>query len=158
MAEFVFAAKTDEIPAGRGKTVSLGDKRIALFNVDGAFYAIDDTCLHRGRSPGRGRAGRLPGNLPMAWLEVRCPERRDDHERRRSCELLPNPCRIRRCTGLLLRSDVGVTGVATAAFPPDGFRNHEPRRPRNNSTWHRATPRLCGLTRIALNSASRKQT
>ena len=48
MPEFVFAAKTDDIPVGRGKTVSLGEKRIALFNVEGAFYAIDDTCLHRG--------------------------------------------------------------------------------------------------------------
>jgi nitrite reductase/ring-hydroxylating ferredoxin subunit len=48
MAEFVFAAKIDDIPVGRAKTVSLGEKRIALFNVEGAFYAIDDTCLHRG--------------------------------------------------------------------------------------------------------------
>ena len=54
MAEFVFAAKTDDIPTGRGKTVSLGEKRIALFNVDGAFYAIDDTCLHRGGPLGEG--------------------------------------------------------------------------------------------------------
>jgi len=54
MAEFVFAAKIDDIPAGRGKTVSLAEKRIALFNVDGAFFAIDDTCLHRGGPLGEG--------------------------------------------------------------------------------------------------------
>ena len=54
MAAFVFAAKTDDIPVGRGKTVSLGEKRIALFNVDGVFYAIDDTCLHRGGRLGEG--------------------------------------------------------------------------------------------------------
>lgn len=54
MAEFVFAAKTDDIPPGRGRTVRLGEKRIALFNVDGAFYAIDDTCLHRGGPLGEG--------------------------------------------------------------------------------------------------------
>ena len=54
MAEFVFAAKTDDIPANRGKTIFLGDKKIALFNVAGGFYAIDDTCLHRGGPLGEG--------------------------------------------------------------------------------------------------------
>ena len=54
MAEFVFAARVDDIPAGRGKTVVLGERRIALFNADGAFYAIDDACLHRGGPLGEG--------------------------------------------------------------------------------------------------------
>jgi|SRR5689334_2230147 nitrite reductase/ring-hydroxylating ferredoxin subunit len=54
MAEFVFGANTDEIPAGRGKAILLGEKRIALFNVAGTFYAIDDTCLHRGGPLGEG--------------------------------------------------------------------------------------------------------
>jgi nitrite reductase (NADH) small subunit len=54
MAEFVFAARTDDIPVGRGKTVDVGEKRVALFNVDGVFYAIDDTCLHRGGPLGEG--------------------------------------------------------------------------------------------------------
>ena len=54
MAEFMFAAKTHDIPAGQGKTISLGEKRIALFNVDGVFYAVDDTCLHRGGPLGEG--------------------------------------------------------------------------------------------------------
>ena len=64
MAEFVFGAKTDDIPAGRSKTISLGEKRIALFNVDGAFYAMDDTCLHRGGPLGEGE---LEGSV------VTCP-------------------------------------------------------------------------------------
>src|SRR4030095_2936286 len=64
MAEFVFAAKTRDIPASRGKTITLGDKNIALFNVDGAFYAIDDTCLHRGGPLGEGE---------LAGCVVTCP-------------------------------------------------------------------------------------
>jgi hypothetical protein len=28
--------------------VDAAGKRIALFNVDGTFYAIDETCTHRG--------------------------------------------------------------------------------------------------------------
>lgn len=31
-----------------------GGKDIALFNVDGAFYALDNTCLHRGGPLGEG--------------------------------------------------------------------------------------------------------
>ena len=48
MAGFVKAAKSDEIAPGHGKMVELNGKKIAIFNVEGAFYAIDDTCTHRG--------------------------------------------------------------------------------------------------------------
>ena len=48
MAGFVKAAKSDEIAPGQGKVVELDGKKIAIFNVEGAFYAIDDTCTHRG--------------------------------------------------------------------------------------------------------------
>ena len=48
MAQFVKVAKSDEIPPGQGKMVEVNNQKIALFNVGGAFYAIDDTCTHRG--------------------------------------------------------------------------------------------------------------
>lgn len=48
MGEFVKVARTDEIAPGEGKMVAVNGKKIALFNVGGAFYAIDDTCAHRG--------------------------------------------------------------------------------------------------------------
>ena len=48
MAGFVKVAKSDEIQPGQGKMVEVDGRKIALFNVDGAFYAIDDTCTHRG--------------------------------------------------------------------------------------------------------------
>ena len=48
MAGFVKAVKSDEIAPGQGKMVELNGKKIAIFNVEGAFYAIDDTCTHRG--------------------------------------------------------------------------------------------------------------
>ena len=47
MAGFVNAAKSDEIAPGQSKMVELNGKKIAIFNVEGAFYAIDDTCTHR---------------------------------------------------------------------------------------------------------------
>ncbi len=53
MGEFV-VAKVDEIPAGTGKVVFAGERAVALFNVNGIFYAIDNTCLHRGGPLGEG--------------------------------------------------------------------------------------------------------
>jgi nitrite reductase/ring-hydroxylating ferredoxin subunit len=48
MAGFVKVAKTDEIVPGQGKMVEVKGKKIGLFNVEGSFYAIDDSCTHRG--------------------------------------------------------------------------------------------------------------
>ena len=48
MAGFVKVAKADEIAPGQGKMVAVSGKKIALFNVEGSFYAIDDACTHRG--------------------------------------------------------------------------------------------------------------
>jgi len=42
------AAKVSEIPIGSIKEVQVGGKPVALANVGGTFYAIDNTCLHRG--------------------------------------------------------------------------------------------------------------
>jgi nitrite reductase/ring-hydroxylating ferredoxin subunit len=39
-----------ELQAGKGKAVQVGPKRIAVFQIDGAYYAIDDACTHRGGS------------------------------------------------------------------------------------------------------------
>lgn len=54
MANFVRVAATSEIPAGQGKTVEVGGKQIAVFNLAGTFYAIDNTCKHRGGPLGEG--------------------------------------------------------------------------------------------------------
>ena len=48
MAGFVKVAKSSDLSAGQGKLVEVDGKRIALFNVNGTFYAIDDICTHRG--------------------------------------------------------------------------------------------------------------
>lgn len=51
---FVRAAKTDEIPAGTIREFQLDGTTIALANVSGKFYAINNTCLHRGGPLGQG--------------------------------------------------------------------------------------------------------
>lgn len=48
MPTFLTACSTGDVAPGMGKQVTLGGKDIAVFNVDGTFYAIDNTCPHRG--------------------------------------------------------------------------------------------------------------
>jgi len=54
MAELVKIAVTNELAPGTGMVAEVKDKAIALFNVDGTFYAIDNTCIHRGGPLGEG--------------------------------------------------------------------------------------------------------
>lgn len=51
---FVKAAKVSEIPAGQVRVYTVNGTRIALCNVDGRIYAIDDTCTHDGGPLGSG--------------------------------------------------------------------------------------------------------
>jgi 3-phenylpropionate/trans-cinnamate dioxygenase ferredoxin subunit len=46
MAEFVKVAAEGELPPGGVVVITVGDRTIAVFNVDGAFHAIDDSCTH----------------------------------------------------------------------------------------------------------------
>lgn len=41
-------AKIDEIKPGQAKPIDVGGKTIAVFNVKGQFYAVDDACSHMG--------------------------------------------------------------------------------------------------------------
>ena len=48
MAHFVKVATTDELEDQQAKLVEVEGQKIALFRVDGIFYALSDTCTHRG--------------------------------------------------------------------------------------------------------------
>ena len=54
MPNMVKIAQTSDLSPGTGKVVQADGKAIALFNVDGNFYAIDNTCPHRAGSLGQG--------------------------------------------------------------------------------------------------------
>ncbi|WP_372718193.1 Rieske (2Fe-2S) protein [Novipirellula sp.] len=45
---WIQAAKSSDVPTGTGKLVIVDDYLIALFHIDGVFYAIDDACPHQG--------------------------------------------------------------------------------------------------------------
>ncbi len=48
------ATKTNEVPPGQIREFQLDGHTIAIANLDGSFYAIDNTCLHRGGPLGQG--------------------------------------------------------------------------------------------------------
>ncbi len=64
MAEFIKVAVTGDIQPNQGKLVEVEGKKIAIFNLEGKYYAIDNTCTHRG---GPLSEGELQGD------EVTCP-------------------------------------------------------------------------------------
>jgi nitrite reductase/ring-hydroxylating ferredoxin subunit len=61
---FTKVATTQELPAGTAKQVTVNGRKVALFNLNGAYHAIDDTCPHRG---GPLSEGDVEGN------QVTCP-------------------------------------------------------------------------------------
>ena len=54
MSDFVKALATADLAPGKGTEVSVAGQPVALFNVDGTFFAISNTCLHRGGPLGQG--------------------------------------------------------------------------------------------------------
>lgn len=54
MAELVDVARVEEVPRGTARVVTAGGRELALLNVDGTFYAIDNECTHRGGYLGEG--------------------------------------------------------------------------------------------------------
>jgi nitrite reductase (NADH) small subunit/3-phenylpropionate/trans-cinnamate dioxygenase ferredoxin subunit len=54
-SSFVTVAQVDEIPPGTGRTVEVNGIWIAVFNVGGTYYAIDNTCPHAGGPLGEGK-------------------------------------------------------------------------------------------------------
>ncbi len=87
MGSFVKVAKTADLAVGTGKTVDARGREIAIFNVGGRFYAIDNACKHRGGPLG---AGELDGKIvtcPLhAWTyDVTTGECFDDSSCRVAC-------------------------------------------------------------------------
>ena len=48
MAKLLKIAKTEDVVPGQAAAFTIEGQKIALFNVEGTYYAIGDTCTHRG--------------------------------------------------------------------------------------------------------------
>ena len=64
----VKVATIDALPPGTGQVVEAANRTLAVFNVDGQLYALDNACPHRGGPLGEGE---LEGPIVMcpwhAW-------------------------------------------------------------------------------------------
>src|ERR1700736_5339077 len=64
MTTWVPVAKASEIPPERVAVFQVGDHEVAVCNVEGQFYAIDDLCTHDGGSLDQGE---------LEDSEIECP-------------------------------------------------------------------------------------
>lgn len=73
MAEFVRVAARAEVQPGRCQKVRAGKRLIALFNLDGQLYAIDDTCSHAEASLSEGEVsdGKVACPLHGALFDIK---------------------------------------------------------------------------------------
>lgn len=48
MSDWVDVAAVDELRAGTHRVVDVDGAAVAVFNLDGAYYAVEDVCTHDG--------------------------------------------------------------------------------------------------------------
>ena len=68
MAKLVKVADTTNLPPGKATAVEIDGNRIAVFNVAGTFYAIDDTCPHAGGPLSEGKVD--GGKVVCPWHDA----------------------------------------------------------------------------------------
>jgi len=64
MTDWIKAARVEELPPGSRRVVDVDGVAVAVFNLDGDYCAIEDTCTHDG---GELASGELQGE------EIVCP-------------------------------------------------------------------------------------
>ena len=61
-------ADVQDIPRGEARVVEVAGRALAVFNVDGQFYALDNACTHRGGPLGEGELDGAVVTCPWhAW-------------------------------------------------------------------------------------------
>lgn len=64
MSDWIAVATQTDFPAGSSRTIDLDGTPVAVFNLDGSYYAIEDICTHDG--------GILTGGA-LEGEEIVCP-------------------------------------------------------------------------------------
>lgn len=64
MSDWVSVARAGELAPGQFKSVDVDGAQVAVFNLDGRYYAIEDVCTHDG--------GQLTGGS-IEGAEIVCP-------------------------------------------------------------------------------------
>jgi len=64
MSDWVSVARAGELAPGQWKSIDVDGAQVAVFNLDGRYYAIEDVCTHDG--------GQLTGGS-IEGAEIICP-------------------------------------------------------------------------------------
>ena len=92
MSEFVKIAEVKDVPVGTGISIQTQGKAIALFNCDGTFLAINDTCPHQGGPLGEGELAGTVVTCP--WHEWRFDARTGVNTDDATCKVQSYPVKL----------------------------------------------------------------
>ena len=59
--------KTNELPSGQSKCVQANGKEIAVFNINGKYFAIDNVCIHAGGPLNEGSIDLEKAQVTCSW-------------------------------------------------------------------------------------------
>jgi 3-phenylpropionate/trans-cinnamate dioxygenase ferredoxin subunit len=80
MARLIKIAETGALPPGKAASYDVEGTQVAVFNVGGTFYAIDDTCTHSGGPLCEGQ---------VSGAKVTCPWHGADFDLKTGAALTP---------------------------------------------------------------------
>ena len=66
MATWVEVGRVEDVPPGHAARVEIDDVPVAIFNLDGEFFCLDDTCSHA-------EASLSDGDLDTSRCAIECP-------------------------------------------------------------------------------------
>jgi 3-phenylpropionate/trans-cinnamate dioxygenase ferredoxin component len=65
-ATWVEVGRAEDVPPGHAARVEIDDVPVAIFNLDGEFFCLDDTCSHA-------QASLSDGDLDVSRCAIECP-------------------------------------------------------------------------------------
>jgi 3-phenylpropionate/trans-cinnamate dioxygenase ferredoxin subunit len=66
MATWVEVGRIEDVPPGHAARVEIDEVPVAIFNLDGEFFCLDDTCSHA-------EASLSDGDLDISRCAIECP-------------------------------------------------------------------------------------
>ena len=66
MATWVEVGRIEDVPPGHAARVEIDEVPVAIFNLDGEFFCLDDTCSHA-------EASLSDGDLDTSRCAIECP-------------------------------------------------------------------------------------
>jgi 3-phenylpropionate/trans-cinnamate dioxygenase ferredoxin subunit len=66
VATWTEVGRVEDVPPGHAARVEIDDVPLAIFNLDGEFYCLDDTCSHA-------QASLSDGDLDSERCAIECP-------------------------------------------------------------------------------------